>query len=87
MTLAIGLQGGRADQNGSGKLTLGGVNSYAGSTNVLNGTLAIGPGVTLAGGAAVWRGTRRAGIGNGHRSGAKDTGSNPSPWALPARAI
>ena len=49
--LAIGLQGvGGLTKAGSGKLTLGGVNSYAGSTDVLEGTLAIGPGVTLAGG-------------------------------------
>ncbi|WP_249205131.1 autotransporter domain-containing protein [Achromobacter sp. Marseille-Q0513] len=49
--LAIGLQGGGGlTKAGSGKLTLGGVNSYAGDTNVLSGTLAIGPGVTLAGG-------------------------------------
>ena len=59
MTLAIGLQGvGGLTKTGSGKLTLGGVNNYAGNTNVLNGTLAIGPGVTLAAALAVWRGTR-----------------------------
>ena len=49
--LAIGLAGAGGLTKAGSKLTLGGVNSYAGSTNVLNGTLAIGPGVTLAGGA------------------------------------
>ena len=80
MTLAIGLQGvGGLTKTGSGKLTLGGVNSYAGNTNVLNGTLAIGPGVTLAGGAgslARDAGAQASVTVTG--AGAKwDTGSNP----------
>ena len=66
-------------KTGSGKLTLGGVNNYAGNTNVLNGTLAIGPGVTLAGGAgslARDAGAQASVTVTG--AGAKwDTGSNP----------
>ena len=65
-------------KTGSGKLTLGGVNN-AGNTNVLNGTLAIGPGVTLAGGAgslARDAGAQASVTVTG--AGAKwDTGSNP----------